>query len=59
MTNFVDSISLHCFLFSDAVNQAHPGDPLEHPDFFGVRDLVTLRGLFNARVHLGHKEGMV
>lgn len=32
-------------------------NPLEHEDFFDVRNLVTLRGLFQARVHLGHKEG--
>ena len=32
-------------------------DPLKHHDYFGVRDLVTLKDLFDARVHLGHKEG--
>ena len=32
-------------------------DPLQHPDFFGVKKLVTLEDLFNARVHYGHKKG--
>ncbi|XP_042365298.1 28S ribosomal protein S2, mitochondrial [Plectropomus leopardus] len=31
--------------------------PLEHPDFFRVSELFTLKDLFNARVHLGHKKG--
>lgn len=30
---------------------------LEHPDFFEVHKLFTLRDLFNANVHLGHFEG--
>jgi len=33
-------------------------NPLDHPDFFGVRDLVTMEDLFRARVHLGHKVGV-
>lgn len=33
-------------------------NPLDHPDFFGVRDLVTVEDLFRARVHLGHKIGV-
>ncbi|XP_069680694.1 small ribosomal subunit protein uS2m [Periplaneta americana] len=32
-------------------------DPLQHPDFFRVHELFTVRDLFNARVHLGHREG--
>lgn len=32
-------------------------DPLAHDDFFGVRNLVTLKELFDARVHMGHKVG--
>jgi len=32
-------------------------NPLKHPDFFGVKQLVTLEDLFNARVHYGHKKG--
>ncbi len=31
---------------------------LHHPDFFGVRDLVRLTDLFDARVHLGHKASL-
>lgn len=32
-------------------------EALRHPDFFNVHNLFTVRDLFNARVHLGHKEG--
>lgn len=31
--------------------------PLKHDDFFGIKDLVTVEDLFNARVHYGHKLG--
>lgn len=31
-------------------------NPLRKPDFFGVSDLVTMKDLFEARVHFGHKE---
>lgn len=32
-------------------------DPLKHPDFFQVHKLFTVKDLFDANVHLGHKEG--
>ncbi|XP_044309132.1 28S ribosomal protein S2, mitochondrial isoform X3 [Varanus komodoensis] len=32
-------------------------EPLKHVDFFNVRELFSLRDLFDARVHLGHKKG--
>ncbi|KAI1287633.1 28S ribosomal protein S2, mitochondrial [Halotydeus destructor] len=32
-------------------------DPFKHVDFFGTSNLVSIRELFDARVHLGHKEG--
>ncbi|KAK2578863.1 hypothetical protein KPH14_001271 [Odynerus spinipes] len=32
-------------------------DPLKHPDFFQVHNLFTVKDLFDARVHYGHKEG--
>lgn len=32
-------------------------NPLQHPDFFGVHKLFTVKDLFDARVHFGHKEG--
>nr|CAG4644205.1 EOG090X0B5N [Lepidurus arcticus] len=32
-------------------------DPLLYPDYFGVHKMVSLKELFLARVHLGHKEG--
>lgn len=31
-------------------------DPLTHPDFFQVHNLFTVKDLYNARVHYGHKE---
>ncbi|KOC62278.1 28S ribosomal protein S2, mitochondrial, partial [Habropoda laboriosa] len=30
---------------------------LSHPDFFHVYDMFTVKDLFDARVHFGHKEG--
>lgn len=32
-------------------------NPLQHPDYFNVANLFTMRDLFEARVHFGHKEG--
>lgn len=32
-------------------------NPLQHPDYFNVANLFTIRDLFEARVHFGHKEG--
>lgn len=32
-------------------------NPLEHPDYFNVANLFTIRDLFEARVHFGHKDG--
>ncbi|XP_043480563.1 28S ribosomal protein S2, mitochondrial [Leptopilina heterotoma] len=32
-------------------------NPLKHPDFFQVHNLFTVQDLFDAGVHLGHKEG--
>ncbi|KAM7094340.1 small ribosomal subunit protein uS2m [Molossus nigricans] len=32
-------------------------EPLKHADFFNVKELFSVRSLFNARVHLGHKAG--
>ncbi|KAF7997118.1 hypothetical protein HCN44_005395 [Aphidius gifuensis] len=32
-------------------------DPLKHPDFFGVHEFFTVKDLFDARVHFGHKIG--
>ncbi|XP_028570560.1 small ribosomal subunit protein uS2m [Podarcis muralis] len=33
------------------------GEPLKNPDFFNVQELFSLKDLFDARVHLGHKKG--
>ena len=33
-------------------------NPLDHDDFFNVKELVSLKSLFNAQVHLGHKTGL-
>ncbi|XP_053328401.1 28S ribosomal protein S2, mitochondrial [Spea bombifrons] len=32
-------------------------EPLKHPDFFNIKELFSLKELFDARVHLGHKKG--
>ncbi|XP_032117820.1 28S ribosomal protein S2, mitochondrial isoform X1 [Sapajus apella] len=32
-------------------------EPLKHSDFFNVKELFSVRSLFHARVHLGHKAG--
>ncbi|KAG5880677.1 hypothetical protein JTB14_028432 [Gonioctena quinquepunctata] len=32
-------------------------DPLHHMDYFSVHNLFTVKDLFEARVHYGHKEG--
>ena len=44
-----------------AVGQVQKGglerNPLLDHDFFGVRNCFTMKERFDARVHLGHKEG--
>ncbi|XP_074066825.1 small ribosomal subunit protein uS2m [Macrotis lagotis] len=32
-------------------------EPLKHSDFFNIKELFSLKTLFDARVHLGHKKG--
>uniref|UniRef100_A0A8C5MMP0 Small ribosomal subunit protein uS2m n=1 Tax=Leptobrachium leishanense TaxID=445787 RepID=A0A8C5MMP0_9ANUR len=32
-------------------------EPLKHPDFFNIKELVSMKELFKSRVHLGHKKG--
>ncbi|KAM4665010.1 small ribosomal subunit protein uS2m [Discoglossus pictus] len=32
-------------------------EPLKHPDFFNLKELFSIKELFDARVHLGHKKG--
>lgn len=40
--------------FSGKINRR---SPLNHPDYFSVHNLFTVKDLFEARVHFGHKEG--
>ncbi|KAM4647692.1 small ribosomal subunit protein uS2m [Amazona ochrocephala] len=40
-----------------AVDEKLLSEPLAHPDFFNVKELFSLKDLFDARVHLGHKKG--
>ena len=51
----------HAHCPSPSPTEAEPDpaetDPLRHPDYFGVRSLFTVSDLFDARVHLGHREG--
>ncbi|XP_072287028.1 small ribosomal subunit protein uS2m [Pyxicephalus adspersus] len=32
-------------------------EPLNHPDFFNIKELISVKTLFDSRVHLGHKKG--
>ncbi|XP_064649576.1 small ribosomal subunit protein uS2m-like [Lineus longissimus] len=32
-------------------------NPSDHEDYFGVKEMVSLKDLFDAKVHLGHKAG--
>ncbi|KAK8743909.1 hypothetical protein OTU49_000907 [Cherax quadricarinatus] len=41
---------------SDAITE-QMAKSLKYPDFFKVAELFTVEDLFNARVHLGHREG--
>ncbi|XP_011493832.1 PREDICTED: 28S ribosomal protein S2, mitochondrial [Ceratosolen solmsi marchali] len=34
-------------------------NPLQHPDYFEIHKLFTIKDLFDAGVHFGHKEGTV
>uniref|UniRef100_A0A3Q3IJK9 Small ribosomal subunit protein uS2m n=1 Tax=Monopterus albus TaxID=43700 RepID=A0A3Q3IJK9_MONAL len=42
---------------NDIVTEKILNEPLENPDFFRVSELFSLKDLFDARVHLGHKKG--
>ncbi|XP_046360903.1 28S ribosomal protein S2, mitochondrial-like isoform X1 [Haliotis rufescens] len=42
----------------DVVNVDVAAKSLQHHDYFGVRELVTVSDMFKARVHLGHKQGL-
>ncbi|XP_035631591.1 28S ribosomal protein S2, mitochondrial-like [Oncorhynchus keta] len=42
---------------STAVTDKIQNLPLETPDFFRLSELFSLKDLFDARVHLGHKKG--
>ncbi|XP_014291930.1 small ribosomal subunit protein uS2m [Halyomorpha halys] len=39
------------------VQEADKFNPLEHEDFFNLKSSFTIKQLFDARVHFGHKEG--
>ncbi|XP_059869866.1 small ribosomal subunit protein uS2m isoform X1 [Delphinus delphis] len=42
---------------SSDLNERILSEPLKHLDFFNVKELFSVRSLFDARVHLGHKAG--
>ncbi|KAL1517777.1 hypothetical protein ABEB36_001500 [Hypothenemus hampei] len=44
-------------LASTEVSQTVKEDVLKHPDYFNVHNLFTVKDLFEARVHYGHREG--
>lgn len=39
-----------------SINEVY-NNPIRHKDYFGVKNMVKIKDLFEARVHLGHKEG--
>ncbi|KAJ1146033.1 hypothetical protein NDU88_012315 [Pleurodeles waltl] len=39
------------------LNEKILSDPLKEPDFFNLKELFSLKDLFLAKVHLGHKKG--
>nr|XP_020837570.1 28S ribosomal protein S2, mitochondrial [Phascolarctos cinereus] len=41
----------------DDLNDKILTEPLKHSDFFKIKELFSLKTLFDARVHLGHKKG--
>uniref|UniRef100_U3I8I8 Small ribosomal subunit protein uS2m n=2 Tax=Anas platyrhynchos TaxID=8839 RepID=U3I8I8_ANAPP len=45
------------FVLVAAAGDGLLSEPLSHPDFFNVKELFSMKDLFNARVHLGHKKG--
>ena len=50
--------NIQIFLFRLEIVENDEGkNILEHPDYFEVHKLFTLKDLFNANVHLGHNEG--
>ncbi|XP_045418572.1 28S ribosomal protein S2, mitochondrial [Lemur catta] len=42
---------------SSELNDRILNEPLKHSDFFRVKELFSVKSLFDARVHLGHKAG--
>ena len=53
-----DYCNIQVFLFRLEIVENDEGkNILEHPDYFEVHKLFTLKDLFNANVHLGHNEG--
>ncbi|XP_055988842.1 small ribosomal subunit protein uS2m isoform X1 [Sorex fumeus] len=49
--------ALHAAPDDDAPGLRILREPLQHADFFNVKELFSVRSLFDARVHLGHKAG--
>ena len=44
---------IYCVIYLDKILS----QPLETEDFFRLSELFSLKDLFDARVHLGHKKG--
>ena len=55
---FLEFILNEIFVFVTLTSESQlDSNPLHHPDYFDVHQLVKMRELFNARVHMGHHEG--
>lgn len=56
--NFPCLITTHVISAEETESDRSPEtEVLDKSDFFGVKNLVKMRALYNARVHLGHKTG--
>lgn len=64
MKEFFYNVILFHFIYIELFNiseslVAPTIDPLTHPDFFEVHKLFTVKDLYNARVHYGHKDTLL
>ena len=57
MNNERNELNTMLIAYKILISDAGDLNPLKFPDYFGVRTLFSLKDLFDARVHLGHKEG--
>jgi len=59
MSNIYFNSCINLFGTLENLNTTQPVNPLTHPDFFKVHNLFTVKDLYDARVHYGHKETLL